>query len=105
VSVVIERKPWQERCLVPSISARLGDFKRTHAYFQMDTGNRNRLRLHHEWADYQNWVAWLGFGNGNSDDVWTLGIEIVVPGWFAAQVERWHERRAARSSPAPGTDR
>ncbi len=41
-----------------------------------DWSNRNRLYLTREWLSWREWFFVVEFGNGNSDPVWSIGVEV-----------------------------
>ena len=51
-------------------------------YREWNTRSINRPYLNCYWADRHRAGWHLEWGNGNSDPVWSIGVEFNVPAWF-----------------------
>lgn len=53
-------------------------------FASLDWDNRNRLRLRCGWYAEDGAFVTLDYGNGNSDPVWAVGVEVAdMPGWLS----------------------
>lgn len=67
---------WLNKCRIDLGTAPLRAPKRWAAWLSVDLSNVNRPRFAYEWVADNQWYASMTWGNGNSDPVWSIGIEV-----------------------------
>lgn len=62
-------------------------------YGEINAGSINRPRLSCDWMDTRNYEIALSWGNGNSDPVWLLAVDLTIPEPIGRVADRWYNRQ------------